>query len=184
MNRSILEPVGDFTGVTTPTNSKLLDPGKIGLFLSFSSLACGGFLYLAFRSRTLVMFRLTDRLGLRSWIDGFRIVARPAKNVLPTWVEYSLPNAFWSFSMLLFLTVVWRDDDAQRHLWLAFAVIITLCSELFQGLGIVPGTFSWIDIAAIIGSYAAYGLVGWFILGTSARRKTKLGHFLGGDHGP
>jgi hypothetical protein len=127
--------------------------------LIIAPLLIGGVLYLGFRGDELLMFRAAHELGLRDEIAVLRRMLQPLRPHLPVWVIYSLPHALWTFSMLAFFAHVWAGMPAQKRAWTGGAVAVSAGSEVFQGLSLLPGTFSAADLAGIAAACA-----GWFIL--------------------
>jgi hypothetical protein len=67
-----------------------------------------------------------------------------------------MPHCLWSYALTVNVWWIWREAPRQA---LLFSVIVGLTSgplvELGQGLGWVPGTFDWMDLAGYIVAVAA-----------------------------
>jgi hypothetical protein len=129
---------------------------------AIAALFVGGLIYVLFRNDSLVMFTWFERLGLSSLIDSLRYAATGISTYLPRWVVFSLPNALWIFAGLSLFSIIWGHDPRNsRIIWFSAFWIVALGMETGQALHIVPGTFDWIDVAAVVvaGIFAHVGVV-------------------------
>ena len=127
------------------------------LLLAGLMLLAGGMLYLLFRPRTLVMFRVADWLGWSAVITDMRAVA--AAGTLPEWVVYWLPNALWTTSYILMTEALSAGSHPRQKLLKAGLIpALGMVSELLQGWGVIRGTFDWWDLAAYLVPYLIYSL--------------------------
>lgn len=76
----------------------------IALVLALLSLACGGVIYLAFRSEDLLLYKAVDACGGMSLLTKMRNLASAYS--CPEWVVYSLPDALWLTAYLLVINTI------------------------------------------------------------------------------
>lgn len=70
-----------------------------------------------------------------------------AKNSLPDWFLFSLPDGLWIFSYTSLVLLIWRNKiNRENFFWIAIIPILIILSELGQLFNIVPGTFDLIDV--------------------------------------
>ena len=121
-------------------------------FLALFMLLFGSCIYILFRSSDLLMFSWFRKIHLYGPISAVRVQAEPLLNVLPRWFYYSLPNALWLASGVLFIAVMWEKDKYpfQRNLWIVLILSIGFGSELLQLSSIIPGTFDIKDLLLMI----------------------------------
>lgn len=118
---------------------------------AISSLLIGSAIYVCFRTRTLLMFRWFDVIGLNFPITMLRAYAKPLRPNLADWVLYSAPFALWVFSYLLFIRIIWANKSSlERHFWFWSVPLGSIGIEFGQGLRIVPGTFDINDLVTIV----------------------------------
>jgi len=115
------------------------------ILLGLVTLTTGGVLYLLYRTRSLLVLHLADKIGLGSTIDQLRAQA-PTLHV-PEWVIYSLPGGLWAAAYILIMDAVARQLSLGKRLLLASVIPLSgITSELLQWPGLLPGTFDIIDI--------------------------------------
>lgn len=118
------------------------------LLIATSALFLGGLIYISCRSETLLMFASFEGLGLRQAISSIRRATACTSAALPLWTIYSLPNALWLFSGLLIIEEIWGSQfKGDKSFWLASLWLLAFGSEFAQGVGLLPGTFDWQDVA-------------------------------------
>ncbi|MCB1061172.1 MAG: hypothetical protein KDB65_13195 [Calditrichaeota bacterium] len=129
-------------------------------FISITCLATGSFLYLLFRSKSLLMFRWADSIGLNSQIEAARMWIHDVNVQLPIWAIYSMPYALWVLAYMIAIDVIW--DGARifaRHVWFWSVPVAAVLSELAQGLHMIPGRFDLTDLASIaLASLLGFGV--------------------------
>jgi len=128
------------------------------LLLAAVSLVCGGMVYILWRRESLLMFTWFDALGLKVLVRALRGIAAPYSHIFPPWVYFSLPQALWLFSGILFLDCIWRDVQGWRQiLWMAAFVAVAFGLELGQFSQVVPGHFDILDTILLVASFLAAG---------------------------
>jgi len=117
----------------------------------------GGVIYVCWREPNLLMFTWLRALGLESIVERLRFLAAPARNFIPHWMIYSLPDGLWVYALTAFTLLVWRDTDSSwmRVLWCSLGFLLGAGIELGQLAGIVPGTFDYGDLIVCLIAPAA-----------------------------
>lgn len=133
---------------------KLLNrPAILQIYLP---LIIGGFIYLGFRSTSLLMFKYFKFLGMQQAIEKLRVFVNPLSDGLPEWVIFSLPDGLWTFAFVAYILQV---NGGRPSNWLALPVIFSIGVELAQMTQYVPGTFDYIDlIISILALALSYNL--------------------------
>ena len=132
-----------------------MDKRKTEVAVAVVMLIVGGAIYLLFRTKRLVMFHVTDALGLTDTIDSWRQAVKGAN--LPEWCVYVLPNALWSGAYILTMDALLQNHRrTTRLLATGFIPLLGIVAEVMQATGIIPGTFDWLDIAAYALPYIIY----------------------------
>jgi hypothetical protein len=118
-------------------------------------LVAGGLIYTLFRPTTLLGFRLTDAIGLSPLISNWRTAL--ATQQPATFIVYCLPNGLWSAAFILIMDRLFAHQPLRHRLcWAAVIPGIGITAELLQAVGIVPGTFDWLDILCYAVPYLVY----------------------------
>lgn len=111
------------------------------------ALVVGGFIYICWRSDTLLMFTWFDLIGVSKPVETLRNISSGYSYFLPKWFLFSLPNALWLFSGLVAFEAIWGTKFVLGKIfWFSALLIIAIGSELGQALGLIQGTFDWYDI--------------------------------------
>jgi len=107
----------------------------------------GGLVYLLLRSRSLVMFRWADALGVGDGLDAVRNHTRSLAVRVPDVLLYSLPDGLWAFAYARLCMWLWNDRPLRPAIAWALALpAVALVAELGQAAGWVPGTFDGWDL--------------------------------------
>jgi len=111
----------------------------------------GAVVYLAFRDRDLLVFRLATALGWTQAVDTLR---NAATNLRPSgFLLFSLPDALWVYGATSWMLLIWRTSSAVFSVpWIYAGAALALGGEVGQAAGVVPGTFDVADIAACVGA--------------------------------
>ena len=121
------------------------------IILSILSILFGGFIYVAFRSDSIILFSWIDYIGFTELIDNLRLKTLPYKDGVPDWVLYSLPDGLWLFSFSSAVMVIWEGEITRYSLILLLSMLILVISlEVLQCYNIIDGTFDIIDIIFFI----------------------------------
>jgi len=123
----------------------------IAFSMAAACLILGSAIYVFFRPTTLLMFHWADTLSLAHPIGVMRASASGLERLFPAWFVFSLPFALWVLSYLFFIEAVWACSQSwTRLVWFWCIPLIAISSELAQIKHIIPGSFDWEDLAAII----------------------------------
>jgi hypothetical protein len=116
----------------------------------------GGCIYILWRPDNLVMFHWFAVVGAGGLVATLRDVAASYAHFFPTWFYYSLPQALWFYSGLRAFDIIWGGrHPAALKLWASMFGALAFGSELAQGLGLVPGTFDWLDLGLLVVAFFA-----------------------------
>ena len=121
----------------------------ISYLLSSLLFLIGGFIYIAFRTTSLLMFKWFDILGLSNAIYTIRAGVSDCK-IASSWILYSLPDGLWTLSYIIVMAALWDFDLCKHYLIVFFIPILAIVSEVFQAFGLVHGTFDLVDLITYI----------------------------------
>lgn len=109
----------------------------------------GGMIYVLYRPESLLLFRVTDSLGMTPLIDIVR--SNTSKVMLPSFMINSLPAGLWTASYLLMMYITTKFHTRRIRLMLALPLPISaIVLEFMQLLGWCPGTFDIYDLICYI----------------------------------
>lgn len=117
-------------------------------------LCIGGFMYLAFRPDSIVLFRLIDWLDLTYFISCIREFL--SNIIIPEFIIYSIPDGLWISSYILIMTGIWTIPNSNQVLFCSFLPFIGFISEIGQYLGVVKGTPDYADLICYITPFLIY----------------------------
>ncbi len=127
---------------------------RLKLPLGMMMLLMGGMTYLLFRPQTLLMFHVTDAIGLSAAINSMR---EGISSQLPEFIIYSLPGALWAAAYILTIdSLMFRQSVMPRILVSGIIPVIGAVSELLQLIGLLPGTFDVADLLCYLVPYLLY----------------------------
>ena len=108
-----------------------------------ASLLAGAVIYLLFRSKNLLGFELLNRIGVEPWADRMRSYTADVR--LPDMVVNSLPGGLWALGYILVIDSLFGNQSRfTRIVWASVIPLLGVCSEVLQGVGLLPGVFdSW-----------------------------------------
>ena len=106
----------------------------------------GGFIYILFREKSLIMFSWFYSMGLDNLINSLRN-SISFNNQIPGWIIYNFPDGIWIYSLTSLMLIVWSQNSSKlRHLWLYMGPVLGISAELGQLINIIPGTFDNTDL--------------------------------------
>ena len=117
----------------------------------------GGFLYILFRGKNLLLFSWFKSLGFDRLINHAREIFYLDIHP-PKWLVYSLPDGIWIYSLTSLMLIIWyKDSNKTKYLWFLIGPVLGISAELGQLINIVPGTFDNTDlIFCLIASIAPF----------------------------
>jgi len=111
----------------------------------------GGFIYIAWRKDTLLVFSWLRYLGLGSFIFSFRAYLLSFYEYLPRFVLYCLPDGLWVYSLTFFMGWLWNSCSKLAFLfWASIGLVLGVGGEVGQLFGMVQGYFDFYDLLAYI----------------------------------
>lgn len=117
--------------------------------LSLSLLAVGGLIYLLYRQQTIMLFRITDFMGLSQYINDARESA--SHLVLPPFFINSLPAGIWTASYLVMMYATTISLNRKFRLMISLPLPLSfIVLEFMQLYGWCPGTFDIYDLICYI----------------------------------
>ena len=109
----------------------------------------GGMIYVLYRPESLLLFRVTDSLGITPLIDILR--SNSSRVMLPSFMINSLPAGLWTASYLMMMYITTKFHTRRIRLMLALPLPISaIALEFMQLLGWCPGTFDIYDLICYI----------------------------------
>jgi len=117
---------------------------------SLAAMLLGGLTYVLHRPESLWMFRWFEALGLDGVVQAMRTAPLARSWRPPEWWVGSAPAALWLASGILALRAAWTGpSDPARPVWLLLLLAAAAAGEIGQAIGVVPGTFDLVDLAAM-----------------------------------
>lgn len=117
----------------------------IKVTFSFVTLFVGGSIYVLYRSENLLMFSWFQDLGLLQFIQDIRSEFK--SDNLYGWVKNSMPAGLWLFSYMLIIDSIWEKNQNYAYMLFLYALpVLAILSEVMQFLGILSGTFDFMDV--------------------------------------
>ena len=124
---------------------------RLKIIAGFIFLIFGSYLYLKFRSETLLMFKWAETMGLNYVISSIRGSSSVFNSHQMNYFVFSAPFGMWVISFCCFIGVIWhKDSSVAAIIWRLFAPAIAISSELLQFLGLLPGTYDTNDLLLLI----------------------------------
>lgn len=134
------------------------------------------YIYTLWGSRSFIVFRLYENLGLGSAIVVLRKMADPLRHFIPSFILFSVPAALWLYAAIAVCLLFWAGRKVSIHrtgirwLWIACPLALAAGSEIAQRFHIIPGTFDVYDLLAYAtAALAAYTLLAKRMLPFSRR---------------
>jgi len=121
------------------------------IFVGLIFLLIGSYLYLKFRSETLLMFKWAKNLGLDFIVSSIRGTFESLNSDRMKYIIFSAPYGLWVISFCCFIGAIWHKDSSFSAIILRLIVpVIAVSSELLQFVGFLPGTFDINDLLVLI----------------------------------
>ncbi len=119
---------------------------KCFVIIGILFLLIGIFIYLFYRSNSLLFFSWLDFINIKS-INGFDF---NHQSKIQSFLVYSLPNMLWYISFLLIMIGIWGNNKKCFTLYFCLISLISVGSEILQLFYIIPGTFDIVDLLSMI----------------------------------
>ena len=121
------------------------------IFGGFIFLLTGSYLYLNFRSETLLMFKWAKNLHLDFIVSSIRGSLEGSNSDRMEYIIFSAPYGLWVIAFCCFIGAIWHKDSSLSAIILRlFVPGISIGSELLQFVGFLPGTFDINDLLVLI----------------------------------
>ena len=121
------------------------------IFVGLFFLILGSYLYLKFRSETLLMFKWAENFGLNFIVSSLRGSSSVLNSPQLKYVIFSAPYGMWVISFCCFIGAIWHNDSSvSAMIWRLLVPAIAIISELFQFVGLLPGTYDKNDLLVLI----------------------------------
>ena len=121
------------------------------IIAGFIFLIFGSYLYVKFRSETLLMFKWAENFGLNYIINSIRGSSSVLNSHQMKYVIFSAPFGMWVISFCCFIGAIWHNDrSVAAIIWRLFVPAIAISSELLQFVGLLPGTYDTNDLLVLI----------------------------------
>lgn len=106
----------------------------------------GGYIYISFRSESLLMFSWFKKLQLYDLIIDYRSFSISYIDNFPEWFYYSLPDGLWMYSITSSVILIWNHNSKYLIFWLCIIFFLGVIIELLQFFQWHEGTFDVIDL--------------------------------------
>ena len=116
--------------------------------LSITMITIGGLIYLLYRPQNIILFKITDFLGLNPYIN----TVRNNLNIsLPSFVINSIPASLWtaSYLLLMYCNTTYYNKGTKLMITLPLP-IAAIILEFMQLFGWCPGTFDPYDLICYV----------------------------------
>ena len=121
------------------------------IFVGLFFLILGSYLYLKFRSETLLMFKWAENFGLNFIVSSLRGSSSVLNSPQLKYVIFSAPYGMWVISFCCFIGAIWHNDSSvSAMIWRLLVPAIAIISELFQFVGLLQGTYDKNDLLVLI----------------------------------
>ncbi|MCP4136399.1 MAG: hypothetical protein GY754_35845 [bacterium] len=130
---------------------------KIFFFHVVLPLFIAVFIYLSFRTESLLVFSWLDFLGLKELTLDVRNSLFFTRNYFPAFVLYSLPDGLWVYSAVFAFVLCWRGYSVNlyvKYFWMILPFILGVLTEVLQLLHVIAGVFCVYDMTAIVLCYS------------------------------
>ena len=128
-----------------------IDMRRLKIITGFIFLIFGSYLYLKFRSESLLMFKWAENLGLNYIINSIRGSYSVLNSHHMKYIIFSAPFGMWVISFCCFIGAIWHNDSSvEAIIWRLFVPVIAISSELLQFAGFLPGTHDINDLLVLI----------------------------------
>jgi hypothetical protein len=138
-------------GQTTVISTTSFGRDSVRLFLHVVvPLGIGGFVYLSWRTESLLMFSWAETAGVSAIADGIRTAMAPLTLGVPYIVRWVLPDALWAYAFAAAMRLLWQTSTSRLGAlcWTALGPALAVVAEIGQRYSLVPGVFDPLDLVA------------------------------------
>ena len=115
------------------------------LFHVLIPMIIGGFIYIVFREKNLLMFNWFNLIGCENIIDSLRFHFSTYN--IPNWILFNYPDGVWIYSFVSLMIIVWGGVKSNtKFIWFAIAPILGISAEIGQYINFIPGTYDQLDL--------------------------------------
>ena len=127
-------------------------------FIGVAVLTVGSLTYIRYRSESLLMFDWFRDIGLAEYIDNFRNKAEMPN--MYGWVKYNMPAGLWLFAYMFVIDSIWGKDKNNVYMYFLYALpLLAIVSEFMQYVGMLSGTFDFMDLLSYVSSIFLFILI-------------------------
>ena len=137
------------------------------LIVDLSLITIGGFIYILFRTESLLLFSWIKSLSLYPFVNELRYLSQPYCKYVPVCIIYSLPNALWLLSGLISFYLIWDEKSKGYYFWIIFFIFISIGLEVGQGLKLIAGNYDNLDLFFLIFTVILFFLITYRAKGKS-----------------
>lgn len=119
---------------------------KLTIFHVICPLLLGGFIYISFRTESLVLFNWIEDISLSGVVNVIRNIFYPLKSIVPNWIVFSLPDGLWVYAFTSSFLIIWDNNFKNKIFIILIPVLISILLELSQYFEICEGTFDFTDL--------------------------------------
>ena len=109
--------------------------------ISFLLLLAGSLIYATCRQEVLFLMPISPELLAKIKIE----VDYANCNMFTSWIIFCLPDAFWYMALLTFQLKLCDGGFTEKTIFV-LSIALPFILEAMQWLGLMPGTFDWLDI--------------------------------------
>ena len=112
------------------------------------TLLCGAAVYPLFRGPDLLVWRVIPMPGF--W-EMLRLPVSTTSNLFMIVLVYSAPDFLWLLSGIFFMRGLWRFQPRAQTIYIIALYIIAAGFNAGQYIGVIPGTFCYVDLFTMSG---------------------------------
>lgn len=121
-----------------------------GWLIAVFLILIGGSIYIVYRPKSIIIFRVIDYFGLTNYVDAIRNNLQEFLILPPIFVN-SIPAGLWTTSYLTLMYCNTRFHEKKTRMYLALPLPVSMVVlEFFQLAGLCPGTFDLYDLLCYI----------------------------------
>jgi hypothetical protein len=119
----------------------------------FFPLVAGSLVYIYLRCSNVFFVEIIKNMFIFSQNNYTKHACE--KPILADWIINNLPDGLWVYSLTSLMIIIWKSYTWKSLIWICSGLLIAIILEIFQGIGMLSGTYDPIDIVFYI---IAFGL--------------------------